>query len=344
MSLVSLKTILDHAFEKHYAVGAFNVINLDFLEAIIAAAEARRSPVILNIAEVHFKYVKLENICPAIRAVAGRSDVPITLNLDHGESFEAVIRAVRNGFTSIMFDGSKLSYEENIRQTAEVVKICHAAGISVEAELGAVGGAEGGALEGSADPKFFTDPGQAADFVRRTGIDALAVAIGNAHGKYKGTPMLDFTRLERIRASAGIPLVLHGGSGISDDDFRRAVSLGIAKINFYTGMSQAALDATTEALKSTGKSYNDYPEVLRTVKENVARVVSGQMDVFGSSGICRKDNDACPGCGSCGKTTVSRAASVRKDASNPSVGLSEEERKLIDEVTSKVVRSLRNKA
>jgi fructose-bisphosphate aldolase class II len=243
-----------------------------------------------------------------------------------------------------MFDGSKLSYEENIRQTAEVVKICHAAGISVEAELGAVGGAEGGALEGAADPRLFTDPGQAADFVRRTGIDALAVAIGNAHGKYKGTPKLDFDRLERIRATAGIPLVLHGGSGIPDDDFRRAISLGIAKINFYTGMSQAALEATAEALKATGKSYNDYPEVLRAVKENVSRVVSGQMDVFGSSGICRKDNDGCLGCGSCGKAAASRSGSGRKGSSKSNNGLSDEERKLVEEVTFKVVQSLRNKA
>jgi len=340
MSLVNLKTLLDHASANRYAVGAFNVINLDFLEAIIAAAESRRSPVILNIAEVHFKYVKIENICPAIRAVAGRSDVPVCLNLDHGETFEAVIRAVRNGFTSIMFDGSKLAYAENVRQTAEVVKICHAAGISVEAELGAVGGAEGGGLEGSADPRLFTDPVQAADFTVQTGIDALAVAIGNAHGKYKGIPKLDFDRLDRIRKAARVPLVLHGGSGIPDDDFRKAISLGIAKINFYTGMSQAALEATVEALKSTGKSYNDYPEVLKSVREQVGKVVAGQIDVFGSSGVCRQDNKGCLGCGSCGKDSHHK-----RDQGKPSAdGLDDAERSLVEEVTRSVLNSLRNGA
>jgi fructose-bisphosphate aldolase class II len=343
MALVALKTIVDHAFANRYAAGAFNVINLDFLEAIVTAAEARRSPVILNIAEVHFKYVTIENICPAIRSLAGRSDVPIALNLDHGESFEAVIRAVRNGFTSIMFDGSKLSYDENVRQTAEIVKICHAAGISVEAELGAVGGAEGGALEGSADRKLFTDPAQAGDFVHRTGIDALAVAIGNAHGKYKGTPQLDFNRLDRVRAAAGIPLVLHGGSGIPDYDFRRAIQLGIAKINFYTGMSMAALEATAGAITATGSLYNDYPEVLKKVKESVARVVMAQMDVFGSSAVCRKDNDQCLHCGSCGKESAGRPFNGEQTPAGRRSGLSDEERRFVEEVTRKAIQNLHNR-
>jgi fructose-bisphosphate aldolase class II len=340
MSLVDLKTLLGHADANGYAVGAFNVINLDFLEAVVGAAETRRSPVILNIAEVHFKYVNLENICPAIRSVAGRSDVPVSLNLDHGESFEAVIRAVKNGFTSIMFDGSKLSYAENVRQTAEVVRICHAAGISVEAELGAVGGDEGGGLEGSADPRLFTDPEQAADFVGRTGIDALAVAIGNAHGKYRGTPVLDFDRLGRIRQAAGIPLVLHGGSGIPDADFRRAIGLGISKVNFYTGMSQAALAATSSALKASGKAYNDYPEILRSVKESVAEIVMAQMDVFGSSGVCRKENDGCLRCGSCGKGCGTQDRGGKSVPPEPVGGLDDAERKLVEEVTRSVIASL----
>ena len=140
MALVDLKTVLGHAAANRYAVGAFNVVNLDFLEAVVKAAEAKRSPVILNIAEVHFPYVTLEHICPAIRAIAETASVPLVLNLDHGESFAGIIRAVRNGFTSIMFDGSSLTYEENVQQTADVVRICHAAGVSVEAELGAIPG------------------------------------------------------------------------------------------------------------------------------------------------------------------------------------------------------------
>ncbi len=287
MALVDLKTVLGHAAANRYAVGSFNVINLDFAEAIVRAAEARRSPVILSIAEVHFPYVTLEHICPAIKAIAERSSVEMVLNLDHGKSSAAIIRAIRNGFTSVMFDGSALPQEENVRQTADVVKICHAVGVSVEAELGAVGGPEGDGLVNTADPDLYTDPRQAGDFVQQTGIDALAVAIGNAHGRYEGEPQLDFVRLERIRDAAGIPLVLHGGSGIPDADFRRAIGLGIAKINFYTGMSQAALEATAQAMRNVGQAYNDYPELIAQVTRKVQAVVQQQIDVFGSGNVCQ---------------------------------------------------------
>jgi fructose-bisphosphate aldolase class II len=283
MPLIDLKTVLYDAYQHKYAVGAFNIINLEFAEAVIAAAEASNSPVIISIAAIHFQYLSLENICPVIRSMAERTRVPVVLNLDHGDSLATAIRAVQNGFTSVMFDGSKLEFAENIRQTAEIVKICHTVGVSVEAELGAVGGAEGGGLVGAVDPSLFTDPVQAVEFLQCTGVDALAVAIGNAHGKYRGKPQLDFQRLESLRDVIGIPLVLHGGSGISDADFRRAVSLGIAKINFYTGMSQAAIETTIQAVQSTGQLYNDYPELLKQVKASVQKVVEEQMSVFGST-------------------------------------------------------------
>ncbi len=311
MALVDLKTVLGHAAANRYAVGAFNVINLDFLEAVVKAAEAKRSPVILNIAEAHFPYVTLEHICPAIKAIAEKSNVPLVLNLDHGESFAAIIRALRNGFTSVMFDGSKLPYEENVRQTADVVRICRAAGVSIEAELGAVGGEEGGGLVGAADPDRYTSPEQTRDFVQRTGIDALAVAIGNAHGRYKGKPQLDFTRLEHIRDAAGIPLVLHGGSGIPDEDFRRAIGLGIAKINFYTGMSQAALEATAQAMRNVGQTYNDYPDLISQVTRKVQGVVEQQIDIFGSGHVCEQQNNDCLACGSCGKEKKTDASAAR---------------------------------
>ena len=183
-----------------------------------------------------------------------------------------------------MFDGSTLEYEENIRQTREVVKMCHAVGVSVEAELGAVGGDEGGALYGHADESLFTDPMMARDFVDRTGIDALAVAIGNAHGKYKGEPLLDFPRLDTIRQQAAIPLVLHGGSGISDDDFKRAIELGIHKINFYTGMSQAALSAVETRMANRQPLYDEFAELLLGIEEAITDTVSEQMRIFGSAG------------------------------------------------------------
>ncbi len=292
MPLVTLKTVLDKAYRKGYAVGAFNVIDLTFLEAIITAARRTASPVILNVAEVHFPYVTIEHIVPVVREMARREQFEIVLNLDHGITLPAIERALANHFTSIMFDGSHLEFEENVRQTREVVKMCHAQNVSVEAELGAVGGAEGGALMGSADPAKYTDVEQARLFVAQTAIDALAIAIGNAHGRYKGKPDLDFERLRAIRDVTGIPLVLHGGSGISAGDFRKAISLGISKINFYTGMSDAALQAIQHYMGSVGERYNDYPIMLNLVKERVAEVVAAQMEIFGSCGqVAEVEND-----------------------------------------------------
>jgi fructose-bisphosphate aldolase, class II len=289
MTLVTLKTALDKAYKNGYAVGAFNVINMEFLEAITNAARRSASPVILNIAEVHLPFVTLENIVPAIKEIARRERFDIVLNLDHGLTFKTIERAVSLGFTSVMFDGSHLDFAENIRQTREVVDLCRPWNISVEAELGAVGGAEGGELMGKADPAKYTDISQAKQFVHETGIDALAVAIGNSHGKYKGEPDLDFERLKAIRDVAGIPLVLHGGSGISAADFRKAISLGIAKINFFTGMAEAAMHATSDYLSTAGQRYNDYPIMMNQVREQVSRVVAEQMEIFGSRGKAASD-------------------------------------------------------
>lgn len=284
MPLISLAAGLQHAREHHYALGAFNVLDSHFLRALYAAAGQARSPFIINIAEVHFTYLPLESLVALIRFEAARHDIPVVLNLDHGLHFEAVVRAIRLGFSAVMFDGSTLEYDENIRQTREVVKMCHAVGVSVEAELGAVGGDEGGALYGHADESRFTDPELARDFVDRTGIDALAVAIGNAHGKYKGEPKLDFPRLDRIRQQTGIPLVLHGGSGISPADFRRAIALGIHKINFYTGMSQAALAAIAQRMAHRQPLYDELAELLLGIETAITDTVVEQMQLFGSAG------------------------------------------------------------
>ncbi|MCZ7833254.1 ketose 1,6-bisphosphate aldolase [Atlantibacter hermannii] len=284
MALISLADGLAHARQHGYALGAFNVLDSHFLRALFAAAKQERSPFIINIAEVHFKYVSLDSLVEAVKFEAARHDIPVVLNLDHGLHFESVVRALRLGFSSVMFDGSTLSYEENVRQTREVVKMCHAVGVSVEAELGAVGGDEGGALYGEADSAKFTDPSIAREFVDSTGIDALAVAIGNAHGKYKGEPKLDFDRLSAISQQTGIPLVLHGGSGISDADFRRAISLGIHKINFYTGMSQAALGAVERRMADRKPMYDEFAELLLGIEEAITDVVAEQIRTFGSAG------------------------------------------------------------
>ena len=286
MPLTSMKPVLQKAYQMGYAVGAFNIFNLNFLEGVTNAAIQKRSPVILNIAEAHFSYVTLEHITPSIKAISESSDVDIVLNLDHGLTIEGIERAISNGFTNIMFDGSHLDFEENVKQTKEVVDMCHAIGISVEAELGAVGGVEGGALYGEPDPNKYTDVEQAKIFVQETNVDFLAVAIGNTHGKYKGKPDLDFDRLEALKEATGIPLVLHGGSGISEEDFKHSISLGISKINFFTGMSQAALATTAEYMEGAGKTYDDYPLMIQDVQRAITKVVGEQMDIFGCTGKC----------------------------------------------------------
>lgn len=283
MSLVDLNAVLMPAMEKRYGVGSFNVINSSLVEAVVEAAIKKNSPVIISLAEVHFQYADLRSIAAATRILAEEAQVPVVLNLDHGLSLETVVRALRYGFTSVMFDGSNLGYEENIKRTREIVRVCRPAGVSVEAELGAVGGAEAGDEGGTADPSLFTDPDQAAEFVTETGIDALAVAIGNVHGKYKGDPCLDFDRLEAIRKKADIPLVLHGGSGISDADFQKAVSFGIAKINFYTEMAKNALVKTDEFLKGIRSYYGGFDEMNQVIKSTIQQVVEDRMNVFGSA-------------------------------------------------------------
>lgn len=280
MGLVDLKTVLQPAYKGKYAIGAFNVISVDFLEAIIKAAEAKRTPVILNTAEVHMQYLDLELIAAAIKEAANRTKLDVVWHLDHGLSFESVATAIRSGFSSVMFDGSHLPFEENIRQTKEIVKMSHAAGVTVEAELGAVGGSEEGDLTSEASEALYTNIEEAKIFVEETKIDALAVAIGNSHGKYKGDPILDFELLSDLKEITGIPLVLHGGSGISKEGFHKAIDLGISKINFFTGMSQVALKTLKQEIDQESIGYNDFPEMMTKVKQSVQKIVEEQIEIF----------------------------------------------------------------
>ena len=305
MPLISLADGLAHAREHRYALGAFNVLDSHFLRALFAAAKQERSPFIINIAEVHFKYISLDSLVEAVKYEAARHDIPVVLNLDHGLHLESVVRALRLGFSSVMFDGSTLEYEENIRQTREVVKMCHAVGVSVEAELGAVGGDEGGALYGHADESLFTDPMMARDFVDRTGIDALAVAIGNAHGKYKGEPVLDFPRLDALRQQAAIPLVLHGAStvipsfveecnkyggkldgaqGVPEDMLLKAGQFGVCKINIDTDL-RLAMTASIRKYFVEHPADFDPRQYLGPAREAIKAMVAHKMrDVLNCSG------------------------------------------------------------
>jgi fructose-bisphosphate aldolase class II len=286
MPLIPLARMLATAQANHFAVGAFNGVDSHFIDAIFDAAKRLSAPVIINVAEVHLKFFELEDIAAYVKYKAASTGLPVTLNLDHGVTLPTVKRAIAAGFTSVMFDGSHLSYEDNVATTAEVVGLCHARGISVEGELGAVGGDEGGNLEGAASTALYTDPAQADDYVRRTGIDALAVAIGNSHGKYKGVPKLDFDRLATLRDTVSVPLVLHGGSGLSPDDFRHTIKLGIAKVNFFTGMSQAVLAALKDGIADTtiAAKYDHYLFLMQRARQDIAKAVAEQIEIFGSVG------------------------------------------------------------
>lgn len=236
--LVNMNDILLPAKEGNYGVGFFNAINVEMARAVIETAEELQAPVMVGTAEILLPTMELELVADYLIPMAKRASVPICVHYDHGLTFARCMEALRLGFTSVMYDCSTVSYEENVSRVAEMVKICHGMGATVEAELGHVGDNAGvGKLEHPED--YYTDPDTAEDFVKRTGADALAVAVGNAHGDYAFPPKLDFERIDTISKKTNIPLVLHGGSGLADDDFRRAVKLGISKVNIFTDIDKA---------------------------------------------------------------------------------------------------------
>ncbi len=277
--LVNLDSVLADAQKKHYAVGLFNTTDTDMLEAVISAAEELRSPVIIGTAEVLLPYGELKLIAPAMVAAAARASVPVVVHFDHGLTRERCVEAIDLGFSSIMFDGSAGDSEQNLKNTAEIVKYAHERGITVEGEIGHVGEAATGDGETS---DMYTTPEEAVAFVNATGVDALAIAIGTAHGAYKQKPKLDIERLKEIRASLSTPLVLHGGSGLSDDDFKNTIREGIAKVNIFTDLCVAGIEGADEGIKQ-GLSYLD----IRNLKvEKMKQAAMRKMTLFGSAGKC----------------------------------------------------------
>ena len=272
--LVTLSEILKDAEEKKYGVGLFNMLNLEMARGIIEAAEEERSPLILGVAEVHLPLIPFEYAALIMNDIAKKATVPVCLHFDHGVSYDKIKAAVDAGFSSVMYDGSALPYEENIANSLAVSRMAHAKGVSVEAELGHVGGGEGGTDDGIEE--MYTKVEQVIDFNRRAEIDALAVAIGTAHGKYKTKPVLDINRLAEIYAVSDKPLVLHGGSGLSDNDFRNTIANGIRKINICTEMCIAAREAYLASA--------NHEILFDDAKNAVKRVVQGKMQLFGSSG------------------------------------------------------------
>lgn len=283
MPLVSMKEMLIKARDEGYAVGQFNINNLEFTQAILQAAEEEKSPVILGVSEGAGRYIG--GFKTVVKMTEGLMEdynitVPVAIHLDHGSSFDKCKEAVDAGFTSVMIDASHHPFEENIEITSKVVEYAHAKGVSVEAELGTVGGEEDGVV---GDGIIYADPKECQELVQRTGIDCLAPALGSVHGPYKGEPNLGFKEMEEIRDITGLPLVLHGGTGIPLKDIQKAISLGTAKINVNTENQIASAKKVREVLEANPNMY-DPRKYLGPARETIKETVIGKIREFGSSG------------------------------------------------------------
>ncbi|MBQ9250539.1 MAG: class II fructose-bisphosphate aldolase [Oscillospiraceae bacterium] len=278
--LVNMKEMLRSAQEGKYGVGFFDTVNVEMVRAVIETAEELRAPVMVGITQTMLPVMPLERAAEIMLPAAEKASVPVCVHFDHGLDFETCMAALKLGFRSIMYDCSTAPYEENVAQLAEMVRICHAEDVTVEGELGHVGDNEGaGKLSNPSD--FYTDPDVAADFAARTGIDALAVAVGNAHGDYKFPPKLDFERIRKIAELTRLPLVLHGGSGLADGDFRRAVSEGICKVNIFTDLDRAGRLGIEEGLRAgAGTMLGLIPYEIAAMKV----VAAEKIRLFGSEG------------------------------------------------------------
>ena len=281
MSFVTSEKMLLDAQKGGYAVGAFNVENMEMVMAVISAAEELRAPLMLQTTPSTIKYAGLDMYLANVKAAAERASVPVCLHLDHGDSFDLAMRALRTGYTSIMIDGSHNVFEENIAVTKAVADACRPSGIPVEAELGKVGGKEDD-LDGG-EGNGYTDPLEAKEFVERTGVTSLAVAIGTAHGVYKGVPKLDLDRLAEIRKVVDIPLVLHGASGLSEEAVVESIKRGICKVNFATELRIAYTDGVKEFLAANPDAF-DPKKYGKVAMEHVKEIVETRMKMCGCAG------------------------------------------------------------
>jgi fructose-bisphosphate aldolase class II len=280
--LVTGRELLQDAHKNGYAVGAFNVNNMEIVQAIIEAAEETNSPVILQASQGGIKYAGIEYISNLGKVAARKAKVPVAIHLDHGTDFDQVMLCIRHGFTSVMIDGSRFPLEENIAYTKKVIEVAHAVGVSVEAELGKIGGTEDHITVDEKDVTF-TDPQEALRFVKETDVDYLAIAVGTAHGVYTGEPKLDFDRIKTIKELLNIPLVLHGSSGVPEESIKKAVSLGINKINIDTDIRMAFAEAVKEFITNNPESI-DPRKILGPAKEAMKEVIKEKLHIFGSVG------------------------------------------------------------
>lgn len=272
--LVNLEYVLKIAEEKNCAIGSFNTPNLENMIAVISAAEELNVPVIIMHAQCHEEYAPLDIVGPIMLLMAKKAKVPVCVHLDHCEDLDYLKRAINIGFTSVMLDASSLPYDENVKMTKEAVRLAHPKNISVEAEIGVLGGREAGNQKPLTKEEMYTDPDLAKKFVDDTNIDALACSFGTAHGIYKVKPELDFDRIQKINTLCNLPLVMHGGSGVSSEDYVKAIKCGVRKINYYSYMSREGVYAAREILKKDITFYHELASYATSkMKEDVIRAL-----------------------------------------------------------------------
>ncbi len=281
--LITMKAILELAEAKNIAIGAFNITSLEGIQAVLQASEELNQPVILQFAPVHEAIIPMTVIGPIMLLMAERASVPVAVHLDHGDDLSVLKKALDMGFTSVMYDGSALSFEENAANTRIAVEMAGIYGASVEAEIGAMGRQEfssiGEGEEGEATEGCYTDPEQAERFVKTTGVDALACSFGTVHGLYLTEPKLDFDRISQIKSRIGLPIVMHGGSGVSDQDFRKCINNGVRKINYYTYLAKAGgMHVKEKAMESEGYVY--YHDVTLWAIDAMKKDVLHTIKVF----------------------------------------------------------------
>lgn len=278
--LVTLKEVLTHAQKEHYGVGLFNTVNFEMAKGVISAAEEAKAPVIIGTAEVLLPSAGLRDLGPLLYAMAKNASVPVVLHFDHGLTEGCIKEAIHQGFTSVMYDCSTQDFEHNCKAVADITAYAHERGVTVEGELGHVGDVGPDAACEEDPESLYTQPDKARLFVEQTGVDALAVAIGTAHGAYRSAPKLDFDRLSVIAKEVSVPLVLHGGSGLSPEDFRQAIARGIAKVNIYTDINQAALRGVYDNYRPGLGIVELMPEAIQSVKAAALE----KMELFGCCG------------------------------------------------------------
>jgi len=282
MPLVDMSDMLNHAYRNKYAVGGFDLVSLDFLEAILEAAEQCRSPVILSLAESHFEHYDFELALAATEQAARRARVPVAIHLDHGATLESAVRAINLGCNGVMVDTSNEAFSVNVARTRQVVETAHRCGITVEGELGYVAGLEGEDAERHPGEAVYTSVAEARAYAERTGVDCLAVSIGTVHGRMRGRPRLDFERLKRINSAVRLPLAIHGGTGLSEDQYRRLITAGVAKINYYTALADAAGQCIRENARADARC--GYTGLVQSIRARIRAEVERCMHMWGSAG------------------------------------------------------------